>query len=103
MSDISKKANFCLFSISRFYESDVIQSLDFCIPSFFYLKSNCIGIISAEISIFDDLMIFCDVILNEMESQKSFLTGNDMICDIIHYAVTPLSDLAANILAMLST
>ena len=59
--------------------------------------SSNIDNIFADISIFDDL--FCDVILKEMESQKIFWTGND----IIPYPVTPLSGLAANILATLST
>ena len=36
----------------------------------FNLMSRNIDIISAEVSLFYDLTIFCDVILKEMESQK---------------------------------
>ena len=37
-ADISKNENFCLFSISCFSESDLIQSLNFRISCFFVTR-----------------------------------------------------------------
>ena len=48
---------FCLFSLSCFSELDVIQSLNFHISCCFSWMSRNIGIISADISIFDSLSI----------------------------------------------
>ena len=61
-ADISKKANFCLFSLSCFPDVDLIQSLNFCISCFFQVTLALFLIISP----------FCDGILKEMESQENF-------------------------------
>ena len=52
--------------------------------------------------IFDNLTIFWCQFFKKMERQKIFWTGNE-VCDIIYNAETPLSGLAVNIVAMLST
>ena len=64
-------------------------------PNFFFpLMSRDIDIISVDISIFDDLAIFV--------MSKDFLNWKERVLwhDFLH-AVTPLSGLAVNILAML--
>ena len=75
-ADNNKKANFCLFSLSHFSESDPIQSLSFCISCFFLLNVKqhfCCH------KYFWWSHHFCYVILKEMEIQKIFWTGNEVI------------------------
>ena len=58
------------------------------------------GIISANISIFDDLVIFAMSFWKKWKVKRIFQLEIKWFCDI-HYAVTPLSGLAVNNLAML--
>ena len=76
----------------------ILSNLSFSFPTYhvsFNLISCVIDITSANTNIFDDLAIFV--------MSKDFWSGNDVILwRDFAYAVTPLSGLAVNILAMLS-
>ena len=64
--------------------------------------SSNIDIISADISIFDDIAIFVMSFSKKQEVKIFFELDWTWFFYITHYAVTPLSDLAVNILEMLS-
>ena len=64
--------------------------------------SSNIDIISADISIFDDIAIFMMSFSKKQEVKIFFELDWTWFFYITYYAVTPLSDLAVNILEMLS-
>ena len=79
----TKKAKFCLFLISRFSELDRILSPNFRTSCFIWLNVKQYWDCYCWHKYFWWSNHFCNVILKEMESQKIFWAGNDVI--LWHY------------------